>query len=80
MSDKQKGKSKQNKKLRLSAADITAVISAVICAGCLIAWSVDGHKDFIAVGITDAADGNAEEKGFWDIFSEAVAGALGYDG
>lgn len=62
----------------LCAADITALICAVLCAGCLITWSVGKKPDAITVGITYTSPKPSEEKGFWDRFSEAVAGAFGF--
>lgn len=74
----------KKKKKRLAAADVTAVICAVLCAGCLILWgnkNSGGADDaIIPVSITYTEPSTPAEKGFWDYFSEAIASAFGYNG
>lgn len=75
---------KKKCKRRLAAADVTALICAALCAGCLILWGgkSDGGADeaIIPVSITYTEPKTPVEKGFWDYFSEAIASAFGYNG
>lgn len=74
----------QKKKVgrHISAADITAVVCAVLCAGCLVLWgnkNIGGADDaIIPVSITYDEPNVPDEKSFWDYFSEAIASAFGY--
>lgn len=71
--------------LRICAADITALVCALMCAVCLISWSASDSREERALAVfaevSQTASSEAErEKGFWDHFSEAVANAFGYSG
>lgn len=79
-----RGQQKKKRERHLAAADVTAVICAVLCAGCLILWgnkNSGGADDaIIPVSITYTEPSTPAEKGFWDYFSEAIASAFGYNG
>lgn len=62
---------------KLHAADVCAVLCALLCAVCLTYWSTRPvSSDCVAAAITYTPPEEAEPRGFWDYFSEAMANAV----